>query len=457
MRAILRPMFVLILGVKYAQAAEPAPDTPRYSLYAHGETHAELFRQALLPGAYGALIGDETSLPVYQYVLLQARDLNIAQRQTGFDMEAAAWWRAELGSAAGEPALDGDVQTANVGYHHGPITLRVGRQHVAGGAARYARFDGVAIDADLGAGFDATAYGGLTVLPRWNARQTYTYLGAAADSDLKDPALSLDKRERSEYTLGGARLGWGAQGTHAGLSFHEQHEAGGLARRTLTLDETSQLSTTISVGANASAELEAERISEARVWLDAAPTHQLNLSLEWLHAEPALFLSRQSVLSVFSADAYDEGGARAVERASDRVALEGGAWLELYTGSRPGARGELALRTLVDRAGATFLRVAYARVLTPDNGYYSLRSTLTRRILTRLSGTLEAYAYLYDQAIHAYRTSTVYSETLEYHPTGAVGLLWGASLVRSPYANLDLQTELRLAYDFDFSTLGGHR
>jgi hypothetical protein len=459
MRAFLRPVFALtaVLGAKPADAAEPAPEVARYSLSVHGETHAELFRQALLPGAYGTVVGDETVLPVYQYVQLEARDSNIARRQTGFDMEAAAWWRTELGSAAGEPPLDSDVQTANVGYHHGPVTLRFGRQHVAGGAARYARFDGVAVDADLGAGFDATAYGGLTVLPRWNARRTFTYLGAAADSDLKDPAWSSDTRERSAYSLGGARLGWTAPDVHAGISFHEQHEAGGLSRRTLALDATSQLSPIISVGASASAELEAERISEARAWIDAAPTKQLNLSLEWLHAEPALFLSRQSVLSVFSADAYDEGGARAVERASDRVTLEGGAWLELYTGSRPGARGELALRTLVDTAGATLIRVAYARVLTPDNGYHSLRSTLTRRILRRLSGTLEAYAYLYDQAIHAYRTSTVYSETLEYRPTGAIGLLWGASLVRSPYANLDLQTELRVAYDFDFSTQRGSR
>jgi hypothetical protein len=459
MRAFLRPIFAasVVFGVDRAEAADPPPEVARYSLLARGETHAELFRQALLPGAYGAVVSDETSLPVYQYVLLEARDLNIARRQTGFDMEAAAWWRTELGSATGEPALDGDVQTANIGYHRGPVTLRFGRQHVAGGAARYARFDGLAVDADLGSGFDATAYGGLTVLPRWNARRTFTYLGAAADSDLKDPAFALDTRQRSQYWLSGARLGWAAAHAHAGLSFHEQHESGGLSRRTLALDATSELSSVFSLGASASAELEAERVSEARAWLDAAPSTDLNLSLEWLHAEPALFLSQQSVLSVFSADAYDEGGARAVERATDRISLEGGAWLELYTGSRPGARGELALRTLVDPASATSLRVAYARVLTPDNGYHSLRSTFTRRILTRLSGTLEAYAYLYDQAIHAYRTSTVYAETLEFRPTGAIALLWGASVVRSPYASLDLQTELRLAYDFDVSAARGAR
>jgi hypothetical protein len=458
MRALFQPLVAASLSLvleRTASAEPPPPQVDRYSFFMHGETHAELFQRALLPGSYGAVVSDETALPVYQYVLLEARDQDIARRQQGLDMELAAWSRAELGSTTTEAPLDGDVQTANIGYHRGPLLLRIGRQHVAGGAARYARFDGLLIDSDLGQGFEGRAYAGLTVLPRWNQRLSYTYLGAAVDSDLKDPAFSSGRPERRDYWLGGARLGWSARNVRVGLSFHEQHESGGLSRRTLTLDETMELSSSVSAGASGSAELESERISEARVWLDAAPTSQLDLSLEWLHTEPALFLSRQSVLSVFSADDYDEGGTRATLRASDRISLEGGAWLELYTGSRPGARSELALRVIADSAGSTFVRLAYARVLTPDNGYHSLRSSLTRRLMTRLSATLEAYAYLYDQAIHSYRASTVYSGTLEYRPGSAVGLLWGASLVRSPYASLDAQTQLRLAYDFDFATVRG--
>ncbi len=457
MRALFQPLIAasLSLVLERAAAAEPTPPADRYSFFMHGETHAELFQRALLPGSYGAVIADDTSLPVYQYVLLEARDQNIALRQTGLDMELAAWSRAELGSTTSEAPLDGDVQTANVGYHHGPLLVRVGRQHVAGGAARYARFDGVLLDADLGQGFDARAYAGLTVLPRWNQHPGYTYLGAAADSDLKNPAVSTGTRERTDYLLGGARLGWSARNVRAGLSFHEQHESGGLTRRTLTLDETMELSRAVSAGASGSAELDAERISEARVWVDAAPASTVDLSFEWLHTEPALFLSRQSVLSVFSADDYDEGGTRGALRASDRISFEGGAWLELYSGSRPGARSELALRVIADDARSTFVRLAYARVLTPDNGYHSLRSSLTRRIMARLSGTLEMYAYLYDRAIHSYRASTVYSGTLEYRPTPLIGLLWGASLVRSPYASLDAQTQLRVAYDFDFATVRG--
>ncbi|MET0794566.1 MAG: hypothetical protein ABW061_23805 [Polyangiaceae bacterium] len=436
--------------------AADAPAT-RYALLAHGETHAELFRRALLPGAYGAVVADETYAPVYQSVQIAARDLNIAHDQVGFDMELAAWWRGELTATSSERPSDGDVQTANVGYRRGPLSFRIGRQHVAGGAARYARFDGLVVASELGAGFDVQVYAGLTVLPRWNQRLSFTYLGAAADSNLKDPALSTGTRDRSDYLLGGARLGFSSERVRAGLSLHEQHEALGLSRRTLTLEAVSPLLPSVSAGASGSAELEAERFSEARVWLDAAPARELDLSLEWLHTEPALFLSRQSVLSVFSDAEYDEGGGRGSLRITDRIALEGGGWAELYSGTKPGARAEVTLQVLTNRARTAFARVTYARVLTPDNGYHSLRSSLTERLLNRLSATLEAYAYLYDHAIRSYSASTVYSGTLEYRPSGAMGVLWGASLVHSPYANLDAQTQVRLAYDFDFVTVRGGR
>jgi hypothetical protein len=456
MRAVIPIFFACSLCVAAAQAEGTATrGSDRYRLSVHGETHAALFQRALLPGTYGAVISDETLLPVYQYARISARDLALETKGSGLDMELSAWWRGELATSSNERGADGDVQAANVGYRYGRVATRIGRQHVAGGAARYSRF--VLMDAELGAGLDVRVYAGLSVLPRWNERPGYTYLGAAADSRLKDPAFSSGTRERGSYWLVGTRLGWTATGFRSGLSFHEQREPGGLARRTLTLDGTGELGSSLNAGASASAELEAGRLSEARAWLEATLAGPLDVTVEWLHTEPALFLSRQSVLSVFSTADYDEGGARATARASERITIEGGAWAELYSGSRPGARSEVAMRLVADRSGNTFVRVAYARVLTPDNGYHSLRSSLLRRISNRVSGTVEAYAYLYDNAIKSYRSSTVYSGTLEYRPSPALGLLCGASLVRSPYANLDAQAQVRVAYDFDFATTRGGR
>ncbi|HWZ91609.1 MAG TPA: hypothetical protein VNW92_22260, partial [Polyangiaceae bacterium] len=95
-RAFLQQLMaaLVLLGARSAGAADPTSPPDRFSLVAHGETHAELFQRALVPGTYGAIVANETALPVYQYVLLDARDVNIARQQTGFDLEVATWWRA---------------------------------------------------------------------------------------------------------------------------------------------------------------------------------------------------------------------------------------------------------------------------------------------------------------------------------------------------------------------------
>ena len=141
MQAVVPRLFVCLLCVcaassARAEAAATATredavnrNGARYSLSAHGETHAALFQRALLPGTYGAVIADETLLPVYQYAQLSARDLNIASKGSGLDLELSAWCRGELATSSNERGADGDVQAANLGYHQGPFAARFGRQH----------------------------------------------------------------------------------------------------------------------------------------------------------------------------------------------------------------------------------------------------------------------------------------------------------------------------------------
>jgi hypothetical protein len=347
--------------------------------------------------------------------------------------------------------LDGEVQAAHVRYEHGPIGLRIGRQLAAGGAARYVRFDGLLLDANLAGGFVAEGYAGLTVLPRWDGRPGYHHLGTAADTLLRDPD-ALPEPERSGYRLGGGRLGFSAERGQAALSFHEQHQPGGLTRRTLGLDARAFVLEDASLGGSGLVELDARRIQDARLWVDATPARAMDVSVEYLHTEPALFLSRQSVLSVFSTDAYDEAGGSGVVRITNRFALEGSGFVELYDDARRGVRSELAARVLPGTGKRTLVRIAYARVVAPDNGYHALRASLSRRILPVLSGTLEAYSYFYDEPIRGHTTSKVYSGTLSYQAADALSLLWGASLAESPYANFDAQTLIRLVVDFDQST-----
>jgi hypothetical protein len=268
---------------------------------------------------------------------------------------------------------------------------------------------------------------------------------------LRDPD-ALPEPERSGYLLGGGRLGWASAHAEAGGSFHEQHEPDGLSRRTLGLDGRVTLMPEVSVGTAGLFELGASRIQDARLWLDTTPIEPVDATLEYLHTEPALFLSRQSVLSVFTTDAYDELGGSALARVTERLSLEGSGFIQFYDESRRGARGELSAFGFPGRGKRTLVRVSYGRVLAVENGYHSMRASLRRFVTPRLSGTLEAYTYLYDEAIRSRRSSEVYAGTLSYRATDAVNVLWGASLAQSPYATFDLQTLVRLEVDVDLSS-----
>jgi hypothetical protein len=418
-------------------AAQPAPDRGSDALHvsAESETHLRLFQRALLPGAAGAIVRSHTLLPVTEYVSLRARDGEL-------DAELRAWGTATLGELEAERRLDGDLQTASVRYGSGASWIRLGRQQFAGGAARYSRFDGAAAAVGTDAGVGLEAYGGFVVLPRWSA-DTYHQLGSAAD--LRRNPDALPEPSRSDHWLAGGRLSYAGERFGAGLSVHEQHEREGLARRNLGADATAELSP-VRLGGSAIVDVDATDLAEARAWAEATPLEPLDVGLELEHVEPALLLSRQSVLAVFSTDRYDELGARAAWRASRSIGLEAAGFGQAFSDGSTGARGELSARAALDRGERTVVRVAYSRVLAPDNGYHALRDALRRELTRDLVGTAEAWVYLYDDSILGHRSSIVGAATLQWWFLPQASVLWGASLARSPHAAADAQTQVRLSW-----------
>jgi hypothetical protein len=443
---------VLVVAVAHPCRAQSTP-TPergspeaagdRFSLTARSETDVRLFHRALLPGPNGALVATEASAPVYEYLLADARDVDSPWHADALDLQFSAWGRVWPTASSFERPFDGDVQTANVGYHAGPAWVRLGRQQMAGGAARFTRFDGVAAGT-AGSGFSLEGYGGFTVLPRWDERPGYYQLGTAENALLRYPAPAP---ERGGAWVGGARLGYGRTSAHASVSFQEQHAAHGLDQRNLGVDLGARPVDAVSIGASTLLELDAGRVALARVFVDTTPLPSLDLDVEAMHAEPALLLSRMSVLSVFTTDGYDEFGGTFGVRALGWLRFEGQGYVELYDGGRPGARAELATHCLLERVHETRVRIAYARVLAPVNGYDSVRVSFGRRLVGRLATTLEAYGYFYDATVMGYRSSTVYAGTLSYRAFERVDVLWGASLAHSPYAALDAQALLRVSVD----------
>jgi hypothetical protein len=431
-----------------ATSGAPGADAPtdRFLLVARSETYVELFQRALLPGPNGAIVTTDTAVPINEYLSVNARNVDAPWDDDSVDLEFAAWGRLWPTSSNYERPFDGDVQTASIRYDGGPAWARLGRQHVAGGAARFARFDGVTVGAREAVGFFVEGYGGYGVLPRWNGQPGYHHLGSAEGEILKDTG---PPEERASNWLAGGRVGYTMSRLSGSLSFHEQHETAGVSHRNLGLDFGARPFEVASLGASAIFELDSQRFASARVFLDTTPVPELDLGAEFARAEPALLLSRQSVLSVFTTDGYEEVGGTFTVRALKLLRFEGNGYVQGYDGTGPGARGELATRLATGRLFPTMVRVAYARVIAPENGYHSVRVSFSKTLSTRVASTLEAYGYFYDEAIYGYRTSSIYAGTVTYRVSDPFELLWGGSLASSPYAALDAQTMIRATYEFD--------
>jgi hypothetical protein len=449
------PMLVVLVTLR-AAAEEPPPtkaagasDTPdRFSVSARSETYVQLYRRALVPGQNGAVVPTETAVPVSEYLFANARDVDAPWQKDAISMEFAAWGRYWPTSTTLERPFDGDVQTASVRVDAGPAWARLGRQQVAGGAARYARFDGVMLGCRHG-GLFVEGYGGYTVLPRWDDRPGYHQLGAAEDTLLTAP---IPQPERKNHFVAGARAGYTLPFGSGSVSFHDEQGAGQVEHRNLGLDVGVQPFREASLGASALFELDSGRVAEGKVFVDATPHPIIDLGAEYLHSVPSLLLSRQSVLSVFSTSAYEEFGGTLSAKIERWLRLETNGYLEAYEGTGPGARGEVATRILVDQAHPTFFRVAYARLIAPQNGYQAVRVSFSRKLLEQLSSTLEAYGYFYDEPVRGYRTSSLYAGTATYRVLDPLDVLWSVSVAHSPYAALDAQTMLRVTYRFDAPT-----
>jgi hypothetical protein len=434
-------------------SAGPPPEAPdRFTLVGQSETYFQLYRRALLPGANGASVPTETAAPIHQYLMANARGVDAPWQKDAISVEFAAWARLWPTSSSIERPFDGDVQTASVRLQAGPLWTSLGRQQVAGGAARYVRFDGLRVGAQQ-LGYFAEGYGGFVVLPRWNERLGYHELGEAEDELLVNP---LPPPQREDQWLAGVRAGYASVPLSASVSFHEQRRDAELDRRNLGFDVAVRSLGLLSLGSTALVELEGQRLADARLWLDAAPHPLLDVGVELLHTEPASLLSRQSVLSVFSTDGYEELGGTLRLRALRWLRFDGNAYLDRYEAGEFGGRGQLAARASLDELQPTLVRIAYSRVSAPENGYHSVRTSLSRQFSPSLGATLEVYGYFYDVKVAGRATSVLGSGTLAYRVLAPFEVLWSGSLASSPYAALDAQTMLRANYRFDASAHARH-
>lgn len=451
----------LTLGVLFGArgaAAEPRPPAPseradRYSIHADSTTVFAVFRRALQPGPAGARITTETLAPAHEYVALRVRDVDAPWAADSVDIELSAWGAAGTSDPRLERRFDGDVTIAQVTHRYGPGTLKLGRQLMTAGAARFAHFDGLAAEGRWAiterSGAGGTAYGGFTVLPLWSDRPEYAQLGAAFDTLVDSPEAFEDPKRSGNTVAGGRLFGWYQDLAELGLSLHEARENSELGRRDAALDALVTPIEQLDLVARTLVDLDSLRLSEAHGSATVYPTARLDATAQYRRVRPTLLMSRQSVLSVFAVDAFDELGAEARYRATERLTFSAGGYVELFRDADLGLRAAARTQAIPDPARRVALSVELTRVAAPNNGYVAARLSARYRPFERLGVVGEEYLYVYDEPILGRSTSSVESLNAEVAMHDDLGLLVGGSAFQTPYASSELQALVRLVYEVD--------
>lgn len=259
----------------------------------------------ILSGRVEARNGQSYRLvPAYELLTLTARDVQNPVAEN-LQLVVSAWGELDMGPNLNwenrhlkDSRLGGDLDVA---YVQGDVLkrslqIRLGRQLVAGGVARVTQLDGAQVlirpplrmPVDLG----LSAYVGAPVTARFSGWNGETTLAPA----------------RGNLAAGG-RLFAGLPGYgELGLSMAVERDHGDPSRQDLGADlKVYPVRWLTFLGSILYVPTEA-RLGEADVSATGQPFQKLQVTVDYRYTEPALFLARDSILSVFSSDRRNEVG-----------------------------------------------------------------------------------------------------------------------------------------------------
>ncbi len=436
--------------------AEPgrgaAPD--EYQLAGRLRTTVRGLRRALLPGPGGAIVESRLEAPFHQALGVSAWGVDTPIERDGVDLHVAAYGQVWAGAPLDYQDATWDLASAYVIQRLGRAALTLGRQVVAGGAARYSRFDGALFQGTTDFGATFLVYSGLTVLPRSDQWYGYHHLGDAYEQWAGSDARPLTVA-RGDQWQAGFRLGWTDPDLGgATLSFHQQDELGSLTRRDLGVNVHLDRFEAVDVLLDAIYSLEQYRWSDARLSLGVTPIRKgpsplgLRLRGDLLHTVPAALLSQASVFSVFSHGEVSEAGGGAEVELPLGMNVDASGHAQLYSEGNPGVRARLGYE-LRDARRTFLVRLAVSRVSVERNGYWQLRAATSLVVRERVTLSADLYHYRYDERISGRRSSSFGGMYAEYRPISPLALLLGGSVAVSPYAALDAQVLGKVAYQWE--------
>lgn len=412
--------------------------------------YAQYFQQALIPGAPGSVTRIETALPISLSGFVRFGGVDLPSAPDTVSGELALWGRGgPLDGVQG----DGDVTAAWAQYRRGVVRFRLGRQLALPGSRRYVRFDGATFGVTAGL-LDVDVYGGWVALPRWNQPRGAHLLGFVGDG-LRDPLLLEAQNRVGQVTTGGRVALRLPKESRVGLSFHQQHDAVGLATRVIAADVTSQPLPWLGAGARMAFDLQSLAVSEAAVWLDVRKLAAVPVAIDYSYQRPDLLLPHTSVLAAFGGASWHELGAETTVRALESLHVTGRGAAQLFEGAQPGGRAQLGFRWWPGLERRLLVLFEVARVLVPPSGYVQLRAGARWRANEVITASLDGALFLYDTPVRGVDSSMTGIASVEWAAKPWLRVLVSSTVMRTPFAAFEAQGLARVVVELDSKSAAG--
>jgi hypothetical protein len=278
-------------------------------------------RQTRGPGPDPELV---TVAPAYEILSITARELRnpfaddlavVVSAWGSYEFQDPRWDNGTTSDLTGD-VMTGYVQGRLIDRH---LTLRLGRAQVQTGVARMIHLDGGQAIAFLPGGVRVSGYAGVPVSQRFTSRtgiRNWNPLGG-----------DLAYGGRLAWSL--AIPGIASRGLDLGASANVVSNDGDPVKQEVGADVRFRPNAKVELAGLASYSLFDERFSEGTARIGWNASRKLFVEADYRYIAPDLFLARNSILSVFSAE--------------ERQDLGGGATYELGRGLRVGANYHLLL------------------------------------------------------------------------------------------------------------------
>ncbi len=422
---------VAFIAVAAAWAVIPRADTVQAS-----STTLVLGRQDYRAGAL------QTAVPVYELIDISASGLQTPYTDD-LEIVLSTWGSADLANhvrfwqngALVDDRLTGDV---NVGYIRAAffgrrLSLRVGRQMVADGVARMVQLDGAEARLSLPYQFGISGYVGSPVAPRFAARGGDLAVGNV----------------RADFATGG-RVSWRyARLLDVGASVAVATDHGDTSRQDVGADLRLTPFRFLQLLGSGWWSLYESRLGEASVAATLFPMPHLDVTLDYRHVEPDLFLPRNSILAVFASDKRDDVGGSVHWGLMRNVALD----VDYHALFQPAGTGHWARAKGTWHPGgpSSTLGGELSLLNNPDNSYFLVRAFGARQLATLFSGTLDLLGYFFDHAVNGKSEALTATATVGYQFARGWRAVLAGSAGTTAYLDRQLDVMAKLVYDGTYS------